>query len=134
MERTSLTDPGKGTSLAERFVASRGDEYRLITTRSEPSANCRTHEQLVQDRQGRVGQVKEKYDCNGDPIMEVSTSCEWRAMNVHSHECMEQRMQFQYFWNVFTNRAQLQAPSSLTEPWPRNVPSVSANHNELTRS
>ena len=109
--------PSEGTSVAERFVASRGNEYQLIRMRDETAMACRTHDQLVRDRHGRVGRVEECYDCNGNRRMEVSTSCEWMAVNVHSSDCMAQGLQFQYFWNVYTSRAQLRAPTSLTEVW-----------------
>ena len=116
-EATGTNDSSRGANIAERFVASRGKDYQLIRMRDETSITCRAHDQLVRDRQGRVGRVVECYDCNGDRMMEVSTSCEWKVVNVHSSDCTSQNAQFQYFWNVYTNRAQLQAPASLTEIW-----------------
>ena len=104
-------------SVAERFVADRGNEYQLIRMRDETAMACRTHDQLVRDRHGRVGRVEECYDCNGNRRMKVSTSCEWMAVNVHNSDCTAQGLQFQYFWNVYTSRAQLRAPTSLTEVW-----------------
>ena len=115
-------DPFRKMSRAERLVAEHGDEYRLIQMRDETSMVNRNHELLVRDRQGRVGRVEECYDSNGNRQMKVSMSCEWMVMDIHSSTCKVRSVQFQYFWNIYTCKAQLQAPESLTEVWTTSSP------------
>ena len=127
METPNVDNPSRRMSVAERFVADRGGEYRLIQMRDETSMVNRNHDLLVRDQQGRVGRVEECYDSNGNRQTKVSMSCEWMAMNVHSSTCKAQNVQFQYFWNIYTCKAQLQAPESLTEIWTTTSPMGTAS-------
>ena len=68
------------------------------------------HTELVQDKLRHDGRIKEKFDSNGDRRLEIAMSCEWLAVDVQDPQWSERQVRFHYFWNLFTNRAQVQVP------------------------